>query len=356
MRKQLVLLATILVVQFLMCNKASGEWYTETIDSTGQVGDMPSLAIDESNNLHIIYCNTDNYELKYASNSSGTWTKDIIDNITTGWAQTDIAIDSSGVIHVIYIVGGGTREDVKYANNELGNWTTELVSDESEYDIHSCSIAIDSSDNVHIIYVEEGILYYSAKNSGSWTKKMLAEDASISTSIAIDHSNHIHISYYSNTKNLVYISNKSGEWVSEIVDDNGSVGLYNSITTDLSGNVHISYHSVSNYNLKYANNINNEWKSEIVEDSFGETYVGIGTSILVDQSNYVHISYYNNNLSGLRITDSARYSTNISGEWRSEIIKDNILIYNNSTTSLSIDSNGKVHIAFYDDYLNRIGL
>jgi hypothetical protein len=46
-------------------------WYTETVDSAGNVGQYSSLALDDSGSLHIAYYDASRGRLKYAYHAGG---------------------------------------------------------------------------------------------------------------------------------------------------------------------------------------------------------------------------------------------------------------------------------------------
>jgi len=48
-------------------------WTIETVNSSSDVGEHKSIAIDASDNIHISYYDNTNKDLKYATNTSGSW-------------------------------------------------------------------------------------------------------------------------------------------------------------------------------------------------------------------------------------------------------------------------------------------
>ncbi len=254
---------------------ASGSWVTETLNSSGDVKNA-SIAVDSSDNLHIIYRYADRlysysyydtYEedLKYITNASGSWATETIrefKNVVPG--NLSVAADSSGKVHVSYVSYSITHyfstPVVIYLTNTSGLWSPETVGLGSY-----ASIAIDSEDNAHISYYQYldystmNDLAYATNASGSWITDIVesAGDgyAYRHTSIAIDASDMAHISYYdSQTEELKYATNASGLWSTETVDSEGFSNWYSStsIAVDSRDNAHIGYYDTLNRDLKYA--------------------------------------------------------------------------------------------------------
>ena len=96
-------------------HRTTGAWVTERVDEfDGIGGDRVSLAIDEADFLHIAY-QDHNADLKYATDISGTWELVFIDSGgQVGYAPA-IAVDPLGTVSIAY----EDREDgtVKLASN-----------------------------------------------------------------------------------------------------------------------------------------------------------------------------------------------------------------------------------------------
>ena len=118
-------------------------------------------------------------------------------------------------------------------------------------------------------------------------------------SLTVDSAGNIHISYhdYHADKNLLYASNSTGSWASQILDSVGDVGGGSAIAIDLAGNIHISYSDATNKSLKYARNANGTWRRLSIN---GPGF--FGGSIAVDSTNKVHIIGHD--------SSSIRHSTN----------------------------------------------
>ena len=136
------------------CSSASS-WTTSTIDSVGNVGSRTSIAIDSNDALHISYHDITNGDLKYATDQSGSWANTTVDSVGTVGQYTSIAIDSNDVVHISYY--DATNKDLKYASNMQSSIVSgvggviKFVDRDAEVGRYS-SIAVDSSGDVHISY------------------------------------------------------------------------------------------------------------------------------------------------------------------------------------------------------------
>lgn len=124
--------------------------------------------------------------------------------------------------------------------------------------------------------------------------------------------------------------------ITEVVDQDGWVGIDAQIAVDSQNNPYISSYDQGNRDLKYARRMNNSWQNETV-DSQGD--VGEESGIAVDKDNNPHISY-------IDVTKGAvKYAKKINGEWKIEFVeqKDG---YHSQATSIALDSNGYPHIVY----------
>ena len=126
------------------------------IDSTGNVGEYSSIAIDSYGYKHISYYDANNIELKYATDKTGSWVTISVDASGDVDQYSSIAIDSNDAVHISYY--DSTHGDLKYATCSSGcttasNWND--VSVDTTNNVGSWnSIAIDSNDAVHISYYD----------------------------------------------------------------------------------------------------------------------------------------------------------------------------------------------------------
>jgi PKD repeat protein len=143
---------------------ASGSWVLSTIDSSGIVGYSGiSLAMDSNDKAHVVYFDNVYDDLKYTTNSSGTWTSSVVDSNISRFQNSlptvEIAIDSSNNLHIIYYSQGS----VKYASNISGSWQFENVDSGYASNIIHPHIAVDSAGYSHVAYHLNGELRYATK-------------------------------------------------------------------------------------------------------------------------------------------------------------------------------------------------
>jgi len=315
---------------------ARADWQIETVDSSGNVGEYTSIALDSNNNPHISYYDNTNSNLKYAYFDGG-WHRETVDSSSwyTG-TGTSLALDSSDNPHISYF--DLVYFTLRYAYYE-GYWHRETVDShvDGEYFPWS-SLALDTSDNPHIsYYIPYGGNLKRAYYDSGWNTEMVDSSGDVGpyTSLALDTSNNPHISYYDNTNSNLKYAYFDGGWHIETVDSSGDVGRYTSLALDTSNNPHISYYDNTNDNLKYAY-FDGGWHIETV-DSSGD--VGPYTSLALDTSNNPHISYYDNT------NDNLKYAY-FDGAWHIETVDSSGDV--GKYTSLSLGRSETPHISYYD--------
>jgi hypothetical protein len=265
------------------------------------VGAYNSIFIDSADHVHVAYYSTGDLALKYATSSAWpTWFTQTVDSQGNVGQDTDIVVDAAGGIHISYF--DETNDSLKYAYKPAaGAWSTETVLDLAcaTPDDPNCrvgeytSIGLDSSGNPHIIFYTNtyGYLQHATKSSGSWSIEIVSNTiwAEHETSLAMD-GNHLHVSFYSvSDRDLMYATNATGNWVVETAHHNGNdIGKFSSIGLDSGGKVHISYYDETEGDLEYTNNTSGYWMNQTVSaylNSGSETSLAIG-------NDRVHIGFY----------------------------------------------------------------
>ena len=122
-------------------------WENFTIDSSADVGQYSSVAVDSNNELHISYYDVSSGNLKYASNSGGSWSNYPIDTTAAIVGKyTSLDIDSNDNVHISY--GDLNAWNLKYATNVAGSWSRSIIDNggsNGQAGMYS-SLEIDSND------------------------------------------------------------------------------------------------------------------------------------------------------------------------------------------------------------------
>jgi hypothetical protein len=94
-------------------------WHYETVDSSQTVGEYASIALDDSDKVHISYYDVTDQDLKYATNKSGSWVTTTVDAAGDVGSYASIATDSNNAVYISYY--DATNKDLKYATNKSGS-------------------------------------------------------------------------------------------------------------------------------------------------------------------------------------------------------------------------------------------
>ncbi len=240
-------------------------WQTETVQSTGQVGSFPDIAVDASHQPHIVYRydrTTGNDSLIYAIKTPAGWTFETIadadfglyssilldsgvpriasSNTTTtlhyispggsGWDFQQINgilynVDATriarhpinGGIYIMYrhnVPGVGGR--ISISNNAYGAWQTETLP--SSGMLQYVDMAIGGDGVIHVVFgyydssISTGGVKYCRSDTG-WTEQPVMTSGinpSVGVALGLDTANQPHIINRVGNENIAYYCSLSG--------------------------------------------------------------------------------------------------------------------------------------------------
>ena len=141
-------------------------------------------------------------------------------------------------------------------------------------------------------------------------------------------------------------------WIveSEVVDDSGTAGFYNSIEIGETGRVHIAYYDVGNMDLKQASSDGTSGWSSGAIDVAGD--VGSYCSVAVDASGVPHFSYY---YSDTQSVPYPPYSISVGDLNYVAGVAGSPVTLNSSTgielgqyTAIALNGSGEPRVAYHD--------
>ncbi len=328
---------------------ASG-WHTSTVDSKGQVGGYPSLALEEiMGYARVSYYDDTNTNLKYAYEDASGWQTQTLDSRGDVGKYTSLDLDGAGYAHIAYY--DASNEQLKYAYEDNSGWYTQTVTPYSRgYVGLYTSLALDEQEDAHISYYDwsQGNLKYACRDASGWYSQVVDNhgDVGLYTSLALDGEGYPHISYYDATQqNLKYAYQDDSGWYSQTVDSAGDVGHHTSLALETTApyTVHISYYDATNQHPKYAHQTATGWHVYTVGTGFpGGQY----PSLALEDNGNPHISYFEHYFGDLLYIERTGPTTWLSStvDYHSES-GDEVGRF----SSLALAANEEAHISYYDN-------
>ena len=263
-----------------------GVWNLSVADSTGTVGQFSSIAVGKDGVPHMAYYDATANDLKHAWGTWASvageweWTNEVVDSTGNVGQHTSIAVDDRGALHIVYYstAKGGILKHAYGPQDRITQqwkWIVTEVLDPLSGDAGKyASLAIDSPGRVHVVYFLSGpnALWHASgtwnPDSRQWDWATGAVDDDVGLfgghgDLAISDDGTLHIAYYDaandSLKYAVGAHNVGAglwSWSTEVVDgpQDAHVGMFPSIVVHDSGSVYITYYDETNGNLKLAYN------------------------------------------------------------------------------------------------------
>ena len=342
---------------------SASQWKpTVTIDSTAGAGRHVSLAIGGDGKLHASYLSgTSTYNVIYSAALPGAaWgERTTLDKKLGVLAGTAIAVDpSTNLPHVSYYQGGNKRK-VYIVEKKGTKWANPVQLENNVTVVADSAISLfRQGGESHLAYYDRGL---SSASYSLGMKTLGTIDTSTSgagkyNSAVADGNGRFHVAYYDATSGaLMYAwgTGVTGPWTrTPVIGVATGDGRYLSLAADVEGNLHLSYLSASGTKVMYLTKAaGGAWSAPV---EIGDAWTAGGkagfTSIAVDRAGFAHISFYGS-------AKTLSYATNRGGNWSVETVpadagSTDYGIY----SSLKLDGDDNVHIAYYDVSKSRLKL
>ena len=286
-----------LVNHHIYVAKSTDDGYTWSDIGGGPIEDAgaydqerPAMAIDGNDNLHVVWHGADTgsngeEKVKYSNYTGSSWSGWINISHITGHIQESpsIVIDTSNNLHIVWEGGDAinTFKQIKYINRTTSGWSSWLNIDViSEHEqLNPCAV-FDSSENLHVFWYGKDATYssnsqikYSNRTASGWSSwiniQSIASYSQGFVSATIDSSDNIHTTWQgmdsaSPTETQIKYSNRTATgwsgWVN-IYHDPATAQGSPSIVPDSNDTIHIFW--LNGVQLKMST-LNTTWSTYTV--------------------------------------------------------------------------------------------
>lgn len=284
------------------------------------------------------------------------WQVQLVDTRGDAGYSPSLALDANGYPHISY---GRLFQDpddtvsyLHYARWDGVRWHSEFV----DNSVYHTAIALDAGGNPHIAYTNGpgNMLRYAVWDGVTWQVQDVDQLPFPQTmalgSLALDANNRAHISYNTfnnaspNPELLKYAHWDGTAWQLQTVD---SGLVYDSeLVLDSSGTPHLSYafrEEFDTYVLKYAVWDGATWQIEILDGEVQDAGVFVA-SLNLDASDNPHIGYI---LDGFNSDDILKYTYWNGATWQAQTIATVDPDYKILDISLDMDTAANPHLFYY---------
>lgn len=237
--------------RLLYATNKGGTWRHEAI--TGVFGDgspyqsieRSAVSVDRQGIVHVAF-RTSSGEVVYGNNRSGTWALEQLDlaySFGPNPLKVAIALDRDGFAHVTYFAADPISQPqsarLRYGTNRSGAWAVQTVTsvvavlDLGLQSDLSAAVAIGDDNKVYLAFLGgDGGVWSGEYSGGAWrmTNIGVAEAYSwVDPSMVIQPGGIVHMAFVVRYGGTIggtgYATNRSGEWIAELADEDLSSGI-----------------------------------------------------------------------------------------------------------------------------------
>ncbi len=365
--------------EVFVANNFSGTWTSNRVtDNTySDLGfDIAARYNEQTAHIPVWWVDAPDQEISYCTGSGSSWNISRITDDAADDAWPSIALDNSGFVHVIYQKLIGADWEIFYANNVTGSWVSEQVTDNNTNDVVPW-FALDKQGNPRVVYVNDGPngiqLFFTYKTAGIWTTPVPVAGGFNANSfpfIVLDGNDKAHVTYAKSdgVHNQIYYANDvTGTWQESKVTTSSYDNGFPTIWVDPSAKAHIAYVAAEPGDLEmfYANNVAGIWSTGRVTDNGYNDGGVMGRYFVCDASGVGHIFFWNSSdgdneiyhaysnehlFAGVEEPPSPPSPSSPSPvtPLSSPSITVESVLFSNSIVSYSIPSSGAVSLRVYD--------
>ena len=276
-------------------------------------------------------------EILSSDSKSSTDTSSWVVSPSNGWTTggEEITITGTGFLDMAY-------KNIT-SDGEAYTWTT-TTANYVYYSGWDPSIGVDSNGTVHIAHsnMDSDDFWLSSYDGSTWAHVKIRNcDSCRNADLVIDSNDNIHIAYYhslSGTGYLLYTMYDGTSWTNNW-SKSGVENDQISIALDANDQPHISY-SRDGYIcnaalLTYYDG--SSWTTVTLDDT--TTYIGCDSSIAIDSNGFVHVAYRHHGNMDMKI------ASNISGSWQRYTV-DNGASSVGYDSAMAVDSSDELHLVY----------
>jgi hypothetical protein len=202
-----------------------GSWTTHRL-TTG-TEDQVAFDLDPAGFAHVVFARTG--DIYYATNASGSWSEALLTGAMLPQAVEcpSIAVDSAGKVRFAYSTGWADGTSIPYWTNVGGTWRRDTVPG-----LNDCpALAVDGTGTVHVVgsmidVTGRRVRYLTtADEAVHWSAAVKLFHEALPSDLAVDGNGkaHVTIAY---SENLLYLTNATGVWVTQLLDHPEVYGRY----------------------------------------------------------------------------------------------------------------------------------
>lgn len=229
-----------------------------------------SIAADADSRAHIAFIHAWNNTLRnlvYATNSGGSWHNETICSVPGDYfIKTAILVPSDGLARI----GLANRTGVFFFEKSSGAWTRSTI-DAGPVESSTMTMLLDNNGAIRFYYAMNSVAREAVREAMGWRIQDILNTSAWGP-VALDSAGQVHTAM-ATSDGLVHLSNVTGSWKTEIVDE-GSVPK--EISVGFSGppanKVTIAYTDNMERNMKVASNSTGGWTFSIIHSGTVSLY------------------------------------------------------------------------------------